>query len=284
MRKRGAFTLIELLVVIAIIAMLLALLMPALQKVKKQARAAVCQANLRQWSTTMALYAEDHEGRLPHNMVGIESIWLLRGWSVTNETLDSPERLNPVNTKDITCCPMAVKPGRQRWISTTTSGSETVDVAGTSGSTFEAWQITSPSPLFKGSYGFNDWLFRPDSDPFVSWGLKKRGISLNIFQVTGRSRIPTLLDSTMPWARPRDQHQPPGFSGSMGIGMRSFCVNRHNEHVNGLFLDWSVRRIGLKELWTLKWNLQFDASNAWTKAGGVLPEDWPEWMKRFRDY
>ena len=63
-----------------------------------------------------------------------------------------------------------------------------------------------------------------------------------------------------------------------------FCINRHNEHVNGLFLDWSVRRIGIKELWTLKWHMQFNTSNEWTKAGGVMPEDWPEWMRRFKDY
>ena len=69
-----------------------------------------------------------------------------------------------------------------------------------------------------------------------------------------------------------------------GWGMRTFCMNRHNGHVNGLFLDWSVRRIGLKELWTLKWNRDFDTANEWTKAGGVQPEDWPPWMRRFRDY
>ena len=53
---------------------------------------------------------------------------------------------------------------------------------------------------------------------------------------------------------------------------------------NGLLLDWSVRRVGIKELWTLKWHLQFDTANAWTKAGGALAEDWPEWMRGFEDY
>jgi hypothetical protein len=51
-----------------------------------------------------------------------------------------------------------------------------------------------------------------------------------------------------------------------------------------LFGDASVRRTGLKELWTLKWHKEFDTSNRWTKGGGVQPEDWPQWMRRFKDY
>ena len=48
MRKVKGFTLIELLVVIAIIALLLAILMPAMGRVKKQSRKVACQANLKQ--------------------------------------------------------------------------------------------------------------------------------------------------------------------------------------------------------------------------------------------
>ena len=46
-RLKQGFTLIELLVVISIIALLLSILMPALQKIKEQARAVICTANLR---------------------------------------------------------------------------------------------------------------------------------------------------------------------------------------------------------------------------------------------
>jgi hypothetical protein len=48
--------------------------------------------------------------------------------------------------------------------------------------------------------------------------------------------------------------------------------------------DWSVRKVGLKELWTLKWYAHFDTVGPWTKRGGVKPEDWPEWMRGFKEY
>jgi prepilin-type processing-associated H-X9-DG protein len=44
----------------------------------------------------------------------------------------------------------------------------------------------------------------------------------------------------------------------MGDGFNNSCINRHDGGVNGLFLDWSAHRIGLKELWTLKWCAKYD--------------------------
>jgi prepilin-type N-terminal cleavage/methylation domain-containing protein len=61
----AGFTLIELLVVISIIALLMAILMPALQRVKKQARAVKCQANLKQWGVVFAMYTGDNNGSFP---------------------------------------------------------------------------------------------------------------------------------------------------------------------------------------------------------------------------
>ena len=62
MQKRSGFTLIELLVVIAIIALLLAILMPALQRVKKQAKAVACQSNLHQWAVAFEMYTGENVG------------------------------------------------------------------------------------------------------------------------------------------------------------------------------------------------------------------------------
>lgn len=64
MDKKRGFTLIELLVVISIIALLLALLIPALDKARELARRAVCFGNLKDLSLSWIMYADDNEGKL----------------------------------------------------------------------------------------------------------------------------------------------------------------------------------------------------------------------------
>ena len=101
MNKQRGFTLIELLVVIAIIALLMAILIPALHRVKKYANGVVCRSNPRQWGFCFSMYAGDNNGDLPEIFGGVGGPY--GQWAIA---------LNPYygDQKRIWCCPTAEKP------------------------------------------------------------------------------------------------------------------------------------------------------------------------------
>jgi prepilin-type N-terminal cleavage/methylation domain-containing protein/prepilin-type processing-associated H-X9-DG protein len=294
----SAFTLVELLVVISVIALLMALLLPALQSARNQARKVMCRSNLHQFGNVLLMYAEDNEGHIPHG--NAPALWLLRSSSLGakhHEDPCVPEMSQSVRMARAACCPMAVKAapaGKGTFRTRATSNDNRLWwVEGTSGSRFTAWTITTPSPVFKGSYGFNFCLFGTvplgmahlgTNGFFPAWSASAaRFRGLNIFTVASRSKVPVLLDSMSIGAAPGPESTPLE-SESNGGFLMPYCINRHNERVNGLFLDWSVREVGLKELWTLKWCPYFNTAGPWTQAGGVQTEDWPKWMRDLKDY
>jgi prepilin-type N-terminal cleavage/methylation domain-containing protein len=272
------FTLVEVLVVIAVIAILMAIIMPSLTKARRQAMAVVCQSRLKQWGTVFYMYVEDNHGRFFRFFV--DALWFIRGSQLEEGDPNTPPMSTYIITKGIGCCPLATTVSddpRGFFGASSSSPSGSYRIEGISGSAFEAWEITSPAPAFHGSYGFNHELFRPTfysspmhSRPFFNFGI-------DVYNLDRANRFPVLLDCA-----------------SIGDSIRvlplphlltnQFCIDRHDGCINGLFMDWSVRKIGLKELWTLKWNEDFDTANRWTLAGGVQPEDWPEWMRGLKDY
>lgn len=68
--KHSGFTLIELLVVIAIIAILAAILLPALAKARERGKSASCTSNLKQIGSALSLYANDYHGYMPDINIG----------------------------------------------------------------------------------------------------------------------------------------------------------------------------------------------------------------------
>jgi len=301
MVHRKAFTLVELLVVIAVIALLLAILAPALEKARRQARAAACQVNLRQWGTTLAAFAEDNEGLFPHldyvSSDGEGALWILTGRclaEITNDHLQAPRQYHPISTKGM-LCPEATTPGDLSGASGGWGfGGTTWHYEIKHGGTNRAWVLTeSGGPTEEVrvtcvSYGLNGWLFKRPGEPltpFERLEARKSPSYTNIFLLRRTAGVPLLLDCMYYHGLPTEDSHPPwqegaGREGPTGV----FCMDRHSEHINGLFLDWSVRKVGLKELWTLKWHENFNTAGPWTKAGGVTPDRWPPWMRGFKDY
>lgn len=70
--RGGGFTLVELLVTVSIVAMLAAILLPAILQSRAAVRRTVCQSNMRQWALAVRMYADVHHGRLPYRGQGIQ--------------------------------------------------------------------------------------------------------------------------------------------------------------------------------------------------------------------
>ncbi len=271
-RTRKGFTLIELLVVIAIIALLMAILMPALQRVRKQARGVMCQSNLKQWGTMFLMYTDQNNGLFPRRTYNtgrwIDALW---SYYASNEKI----RLCPLVTKIAN--PDMIT-GIDWW-----------------GGTFLAWGKVPPwdsgggrTVGVYGSYGINGYVHVP-GDAVIYKPAERFWRTPN---VKGAADIPMFLDDYFWCGWPDDDDTPPQYDGwqdrNDANAMNRYCLNRHDGATNAVFLDFTVRRVGLKELWTINWHKGFNRANAWTVAGGVTTEDWKSWgdgwMAKFKNY
>ena len=244
MDRRKGFTLIELLVVIAIIAVLMAILMPSLQKVREQAKGVLCQTRLREWGVVWSMYVEENQAKFP-DMSG-------HSW------MDGMRRYYADNA-DLLFCPMTSKKKLLE---------EGAPVR---------FAVISNNNGPVASYALNEWIY--DSDD--TGGGRSLGDYWRHAQHRGMNNIPVMGDGA--WrsdGQPNHTDAPPEYEGQPRSGMNSdeiriFTIPRHGNATNLLFMDWSSRRVGLKGLWRLKWNQGFDVN---------YPSPlWPAWMSGFSD-
>lgn len=259
-KKRFAgFTLIELLVVIAIIALLLAILMPSLKKVKEQAKMVVCKTNLHQWGLIFGMYTNDNNSKF---MPGIDEDWATGKYSWIVSLIPYHD------TPEIRFCPNAKRTEAQGQSGPKAAWDMTPDV--------NAGQLTAlRDSLYKtGSYTVNWWVNSSDK---VS-GAYDRSNKWKTALQSDTSSIPVLMDGGFILARPRADDEPPAYDGQFayadgGRGLKRVCTDRHGGKVNILFMDWSSGKVELKELWNQRWHKNY-----------VRPAEepiWPEWMHKF---
>jgi prepilin-type N-terminal cleavage/methylation domain-containing protein len=263
MSRRKGFTLIELLVVIAIIALLMAMLMPAMQRVRKQANGVRCLANLRQWNIIFAMYVEENNGQFPSGTTA-QGFWWIR-------QIDPAQR-DWRNLK-IWFCPTATKPLYDE------QGNATRRF-----NTFAAWGIFGVTDAglgphgIAGSYGLSGYVLSTKPGTTFEGG-RRTDDNWRTPQVSGANNIPLFIDAMRFDLWPIHQDNPPqveDMAWESNNHMRRCCINRHDGFVNSSFCDFSARKVGLKELWRLKWHRSFPLD-------APLPV-WPDWMQRFKEY
>ena len=257
--RRRAFTLVELLVVVGIIAILIAILMPALGKARRHAAAVQCQSNLKQLVAAYIMYTNENKGRGFIYRGGFDDYWI--------------EILRPHHAQidNLRFCPVT---------DSTINGW---------GSATQYWVKHRD-----GSYGLNGWLYRlagathPDgigSDGGIqfSMGPLPPALAFERYIKAGTKEsplVPVFADCIWPNGWPRDTDTPPsdltvGARNNRGSApnehmMARFTIARHDKAINIGFLDGHGDRVPLTRLKALKWheNFRYDET------------DWPQQLPK----
>lgn len=252
MKLKKGFTLIELLVVISIISLLLAILMPSLQKVKKLARRVVCQSNLSQTGKALEMYEMTYNHkRFEMRKDGSETDgywWGKLAPYFGDDNFD--QKLQEGRSIDVLMCPSA--PSSKFNESDQQLAGVTTGVWGEADKPWR-WNRTDGISTL-GSYTINGWVGH-DVLYDQAAGMKEY-MYRNWLSVPSDVPVFGCGTWTASWPRVTDQ-VPTDLQGGEGGGMQQFCIDRHNKQINMIKHDLSIESVPLEDLWKKPWHISY---------------------------
>lgn len=254
---RKGFTLIELLVVISIIALLIALLLPALGNARKQAQQTLCLTNVRTLSQGYYNFSVDNDGEFMRYSTPTREIL----WNATLREYvgESPRKTAggvTIGYYPQTFCPDAPqdRPDAEveglsggRWGSATNPW-------------YHAYDNNPSGGIYGGSYGINGYLYSTKGDQRRRYGYgpgSQPGRWPNyVSNVKDPTRMPMFLDAIWVDGWPSATNTKPDFTtltGGSGQMMR-YAIDRHNLWQNVGYVDGHAESMSIEILWELTWH------------------------------